>query len=308
MSKHHTEDYKISAVKYYLEVSNNLTETCSIYDCSRISLRRWVDRYLADNNIKRKSRRAISYKITKEQLDYALLLLKNNEQISMKELAKQVKDKYSNFNITPQHLGNVIRDNNITRKRTRHRHYPHTRYGKKTNLKQDLDNFYKKVDEYKLDKIISLDETSIQPSMIPSYSRCKLGRRCIVKTDDNYVFRKFTLLVAINNKKCVGYRLYKEGGMTKERFAKFINDFIKDKYKNNLIILDNAGSHNNKLVKDTITKTNNNFLYSIPYNPRTNCVEMFINQIKHYMKINTEKTLSFPDIENSVKNSISKVK
>ena len=33
MPKHHTEDYKISAVKYYLEVSNNLTETCSIYDC-----------------------------------------------------------------------------------------------------------------------------------------------------------------------------------------------------------------------------------------------------------------------------------
>lgn len=101
MPKHHTEDYKISAVKYYFEVSNNLTETCSIYDCSRISLKRWVDRYLTNNNIKRKSRKAISYKITKEQLDYALLLLKNNEQISMKELAKQVKEKYSNFNITP---------------------------------------------------------------------------------------------------------------------------------------------------------------------------------------------------------------
>ena len=31
------------------------------------------------------------------------------------------------------------------------------------------------------------------------YSRCELGQRCIVKTDDNIVFKKFTLLVAISN-------------------------------------------------------------------------------------------------------------
>jgi len=34
--------------------------------------------------------------------------------------------------------------------------------------------------------------------------KCSLGKRCVVKTDDNYVFRKFTLLCAISNSKCVG--------------------------------------------------------------------------------------------------------
>ena len=38
----------------------------------------------------------------------------------MEELHKIVKNKYKDFNITAQHLGQVIRDNNITRKRTRH--------------------------------------------------------------------------------------------------------------------------------------------------------------------------------------------
>ena len=38
----------------------------------------------------------------------------------MEELHKIVKKKYKDFDITPQHLGQVIRDNNITRKRTRH--------------------------------------------------------------------------------------------------------------------------------------------------------------------------------------------
>ena len=48
----------------------------------------------------------------------------------MEELYKIIKKKYKDFDITSQHLGQVIRDNNITRKRTRHEHYPKERYGK----------------------------------------------------------------------------------------------------------------------------------------------------------------------------------
>ena len=35
---------------------------------------------------------------------------------------QQQQKKYKEFNITSQHLGQVIRDHNITRKRTRHEH------------------------------------------------------------------------------------------------------------------------------------------------------------------------------------------
>jgi hypothetical protein len=161
----------------------------------------------------------------------------------MEELHKIIKKKYKEFDITPQHLGQVIRDNNITRKRTRHEHYPNERYGKPTDIKKELKAFYKEVSKYSLDKIICLDETSIQPSLLPIYSKCSLGKRCVVKTDDNYVFRKFTLLCAISNSKCVGATFYKEGGMTKERFVEFLETNIFNKYKNHLIILDNAGSY-----------------------------------------------------------------
>ena len=84
----------------------------------------------------------------------------------------------------------------------------------------------KEVDKYPINKIISLDETSIQPSMIIEYSRCSLGKRCIVKTDDSYLFRKFTLLVAISNSKCIGWTIYEKGGMTKERLVEFLEKFI----------------------------------------------------------------------------------
>jgi hypothetical protein len=57
--------------------------------------------------------------------------------------------------------------------------------------------------------------------MIMEYSRCDIGKRCIIKTNDNLVFKKFTLLSAISNKKCLGWILYEKGGSTKERFVEF---------------------------------------------------------------------------------------
>ena len=58
--------------------------------------------------------------------------------------------------------------------------------------------------------------------MLMEYSRCYIGKRCVVETDDNYFFRKFTLLVAISNSKCIGWTLYEKKGMTKERLVEFL--------------------------------------------------------------------------------------
>jgi len=307
MSKHKSEDYKITAVKYYLENDTNYTKTCEIFKCSERSLKRWIERYEELEEIKRLNRKSKSYKITKEQVKYAIQKLKENVQITMEELHKIIKKKYMEFDITPQHLGQVIRDNNITRKRTRHEHYPKERYGKPTDIKKELKAFYKEVGKYTLDKIISLDETSITPFMYRSYSKCFLGKRCVTKTDDNYVFRKFTLLCAISNSKCVGATLYKEGGMTKERFVEFLEANIFNKYKNHLIILDNAGSHNNEYVKQAIINSGNKYIFTIPYTPKTNCIENWFNQIKHYLKLN-KKVLKYDELIVEIKNAIKQVK
>ena len=66
----------------------------------------------------------------------------------MEELSKLIKKKYKDFDITSQHLSQIIRDNNKTRKRTRHEHFPKIRYGTPIDKQKELDKFYKKVDKY----------------------------------------------------------------------------------------------------------------------------------------------------------------
>jgi len=109
---HKSEDYKISAVKYYLKNKDNIRKTCKIFDCKKSTLQRWIKRYKTTKNLTRRNRKPISYKITKPQVKTALELLKQNEQLTMNELAIDMKKKYPTFDITPQHLGQVIRDVN----------------------------------------------------------------------------------------------------------------------------------------------------------------------------------------------------
>ena len=77
---------------------------------------KYVKYVMCSKNLTRKNKKPISYKITKPQVKTALELLKKNEQLTMNELAFDMKQKYPTFDITPQHLGHVIRDNNQTRK------------------------------------------------------------------------------------------------------------------------------------------------------------------------------------------------
>lgn len=305
--KHKTEDYKISAVKYYLKNIDSFSKTCKFFDCKKSSLQRWVKRYKETKNLTRRNRKSVSYKVKKEHVKTALDMLNKNEQLTMDELLFDMKHKYNELDITRQHLGRVIRANNRTRKRTRHEHFPKQRYKKPTNKQSELDNFYKEVRKYPIEKIICLDETSVGSHLKPTYSRCYLGKRCVIKTNDNFVFRSFTLLVAINNSKCVGKIFYEKGGTTKERMIEFLETQIFPKYKDKLIILDNAKSHNNDMVKEAILKSGNKYLFSVPYTPKTNAIEMWFNQLKTYLKKNRD-VYSHEELGKNIDKAIERVK
>jgi transposase len=307
MPSHKSEDYKITAVKFHLENDSSFVNTCKIFKCSERSLKRWIEKYKTQHKITRNNRSSISYKITQEQVKDALQLLKENEQITMNELQYQLQRKHKTLDISPQHLGTILRENNKTRKRTRHSHFPVIRYKKPIFKQTELTKFYSGISKYPINKIISIDETAIRPVMMNEYSRCELGKRCIFKTDNTFMFRKYTLLVAISNSKCIGWTMFEKGAMNKERLVEFMKEYIFRKYKDHLIVMDNAGGHRNNYVWNAITESGNQYLHSVPYTPITNPIEAFFNQVKHYLKQN-KSVLRYNELNKSVENAIAKVK
>jgi transposase/transposase-like protein len=305
MPKHLSSDLKLKAVHHYINTSKNYAETAEIFTIPATSLKRWVERYKSIGDLKRLNPERTAYKVTTEHVKEALKQIKQTQSISMKDLNNKLEDKFEDYNITSQWLGNVLRDNNQTRKRSRHKHEPKTRFKKPIDLKEEAKVFYSKVSEFNLDDIICLDETSVSPFMLKAYSRCKLGKRCITTTTNNIVFRKFTLLVAVSSKGVVGYTLYQEGGVTGERLDEFIKKYISDKYKKKLIIMDNAGAHKKDFIKETIQKDTNTLLYSIPYHPRANAIENVFSELKHHLSSGTTRT--YDELEKEIKRIFDKV-
>ncbi len=161
-----------------------------------------------------------------------------------------------------QYLSKILRDNNITRKRATFEHFPSTYRGQPRNEKEELKAFFKKISKFSLDNIISIDETSISTSLSVNYCRYNLGERCIIKTDDNSVFKKYSLVVAITNKKCIGYKLYDEGAVNSDRFNNFIS-IICNNVKNKLIVLDNGQIHKKESTKNIINSSGNHLIYTL---------------------------------------------
>ena len=56
MGRHHTEDYKLSDVKYALKTGNQV-ETCEVFDCKRSSLQDWITMYQKTGSHVRKIQR-----------------------------------------------------------------------------------------------------------------------------------------------------------------------------------------------------------------------------------------------------------
>jgi transposase-like protein len=91
MTKHKSEDYKLSAVKYFLENKDTQENTCRIFKCSVRSLLRWTKIYEDENEIKIHNREPISYKVKKEHITFILKELKNNKTITIEDLLTKLK-------------------------------------------------------------------------------------------------------------------------------------------------------------------------------------------------------------------------
>ena len=277
-SKHKSEDYKKSAVEYYLVGDKSQLEVCEIFKCSARSLMRWVETYEKEGEIKRQNRKPVAYKVRKEYVKFLLDEITKNKTITMSELMLKLKEKF-NVSLSRFHINRIINDNNITLKITRIRHEPVKRFGKDIDINKKLDEFYKEIKQYKLEDIICIDETSIGSLQKRKHCYNKLGKRCIIKTSSQEVFKKYTGIFSISTEGVLGWDLYDKGGIDSNRLYDFLQQHITTKFKNKLIILDNASSHRNAKIKELVNK-HNNLLYSVPYQHFTNSIENFFSMLK----------------------------
>ena len=303
MPKHKSEDLKLQAVRYYLENDKHQQKTCKIFGCSERSLMRWVQKYQLTKQIKRKKRTYVAYKVKKTYVNFIKESLIKDRTLTIKDLTDKLNTKFK-VKLSQQHIAQVVRDNNITLKRLRLRHEPVLRYKKPIDINKQLKAFYDVIKKTNIDDIISIDETSLNAYEVRKYCYSKLGKRCVVKTTSQQVFKKYTGIFAITTKGCIGYEIYDKGGIDTERLLKFLKKYVTTKYTKKTIILDNASSHRTSKVKELITKKNK-LLYSVPYQHYTNAIENYFSVLKS--KLRKLKGVGLPVLKFNVSQLVSKI-
>uniref|UniRef100_A0A6C0HTJ6 Uncharacterized protein n=1 Tax=viral metagenome TaxID=1070528 RepID=A0A6C0HTJ6_9ZZZZ len=279
MPSHKSNDYKLTAVQHYLVEDNTQEHVCKIFQCSPRSLMRWVKKYQKDGTVDNHYKEPVAYKVKKEYVRFLLQEIKTNRTVTLHDLLQKLKDKFKEVDLTTTQIFRVIRDNNVTLKLTRIRHEPTLRFGKEININHQIQSFYEKVKQYKIEDIICIDETSIKSLQKRNHCYSNKGKRCVIKTQSQEVFKKYTGVFAITVKGVIGWDLYDKGGINTDRLVDFLEEHITGKLKNKLIILDNASSHRNQRIKDLVNK-HNNICYSVPYQHFTNSIENFFSMLK----------------------------
>ena len=265
MGKHKSTDYKLSAVKYYLNNDNqSLSKTCDIFECSKYSLVRQVRRYISTGNVKNKQRKEGAYKIKKEHVSFIINLIKRKPTITLTDILGYFHKKFIDITLSKTHLTNIIKYANLSYKKIQITHKPDTRYNIPINYDEEYKKFYKKIKKYDINNIISIDESSINVGLSINKGREEIGKRLNKITKDNKVFIKYTLIMAITTKGVLDWILYEKGGSDHCRFIEFLKRFLTNRNKK-LILMDNASCHRNQLVKDYIISSKNDYVHILPY-------------------------------------------
>jgi len=217
----------------------------------------------------------------------------------MEDLTIKLNEKFKNLNISARHVNRIIKDNNISLKLTHIQHKPIKRFGKDININDNLQEFYKEIKKYNLNDIICIDETSINALQKRNHCYNEIGKRCTIKTQSQDVFKKYTAIFAISTTCVIGWEIYEKGGIDSIRLYKFIETNITNKYKNKLLVLDNASSHRNETIRTLVNK-DNKLLYSCPYQHYTNCIENYFSVLKS--KLRKLEGIKYNELKENIKN------
>lgn len=299
MSKQKSDDYKLSAVKMYLKL-DSLRQTCEYIGCSKSSLQRWIERYFESGSVKNKEYKKRNSRIKETHLEFIKKSIKDKPAITLHRLQNALLEK-KNFSISVPHLHYIVKYKlNITHKQLRQKYYPEK---KLSSLKTDKKKFYKTIIDKGIKEIISIDETGFYLNMSKNFGRCSKGKRCY-RTVHKYPYVKFNFICAIKYGKVIGYELYPKlnSGIDAIKFNDFYNRHIKNKYKDHLIILDNARFHKSPEVINNIKNSKNKIIFSLPYNPNLNPIENLFSQLKNHVR--NESPTDYNSLKTEIKDII----
>ena len=255
-----------------------------IFNCTIKTIWNWINQKFTVYN-KRGRKSKINNEIGNEIINF----IENKVTITQNDIINLLYEKY-NIKINQSNISRFLKKNNISRKKIT------KKYSEKKDISDWIESF-KNIDK---DLLMSMDECAFLMNETPRYGYSRRNKRAIISEPGNKG-KRYTLVLCVSNKKensFVKYTLF-EGSLKSFSFC----DFISDIDRKNIILLDNASCHKNKMVNNLIEKPK--LYYLPPYQPELNPTEHCFSVIKNYVR--NKKPRNFEDLKNSIDIAIKKL-
>jgi transposase len=263
----------------------NINDILKFTNIARSTLYSWINnKELLNSNKRKKQRRNKNLKVTEKCKDYIIeYMTMNKNNNNVKKLKQNIRRLFK-IKISKSHIYNILRDKRISYKKMKEDHCPYTN----EKLKEKAIEVKNQVDAVK-QKLIYLDESSVEISLRKKYGWSKKGTKCTIKNIHGKHYR-VSLLFAITTHGILTYTL-KKGSFNAKTFKRF----LKYKFNKNLngykFFMDNAKIHHAKIIDQELKQK---IIYNVPYHSELNPIEMVFNTFKKYISsknINSITTL-----------------
>ena len=128
-------------------------------------------------------------------------------------------------------------------------------------------------------RLVFIDETWTKTNMTRLYGWAPRGRRLVAKVPHGH-WKTATFLAALRNDRIEAPCLF-DGPINGERFLAYVEQFLAPTLKrNDIVVLDNLGSHKGKAVRRAIRAVGAHLLFLPKYSPDLNPIEQVFAKLK----------------------------
>lgn len=256
-------DFRAAALKLY-DYFQSMRKTAKALNVSVASLSRW------NKSLYPKERLRSKLKLSDAMVIFVQQLVTSNPSLKCIDIAKKVNSEF-NVNVSRQLVHLILKRLDYSFKRIRKRG--------KSIKKEELKNIFVStmLNLPRNTIIVSIDESGFDQRAVPIYGYSLKGQPAIMEYKTSSDRHHYSLLIQSDGKK--HYCIHKES-VTSQKFTDFIKSM--DLVSGSVLLMDNAAIHKSKAFKEYVNSKNCQIIFTPPYSPEFNPIEMIFGVIKNY--------------------------
>lgn len=154
--------------------------------------------------------------------------------------------------------------------------------------------------QYAPNRLVFLDETGTHISMSRAFAWAPVGQRA----HDVVIRNRGRVLTVLGAIALDGVRatMTVEGGTTREVFLRFVHEhLVPSLRRGDVVVMDNLGAHHARDVRSSIEQAGAHVLFTPPYSPDVNPIEIAWSKLKRLVRRARARTLR--DLNTAVQNA-----